>query len=271
VQLGDSSASVGNWIGTTAPLCVLLNPSDVAYGLFILDPVSRAWICDHALEIEDLLLRATAMSALFNTVREAELDPTRYLATAVQLLEHERDPETHAWLLDTIATTVGRYVPDAVAENWRTKIGGVLTAQLETGPQDLALQSLRFLVRHCPTPGVLAIAERHLDSTRGGSRLALGSRDRFLLAAALLAHGDGAPLAAERQNAAGDDRAKEIYTAEAAAADPDVKRRYVESYAKLGEIPEQWMQDSLSFFHWPGQSALTLPHLEHALEQVEWV
>ena len=42
-------------------------------------------------------------------------------------------------------------------------------------------------------------------------------------------------------------------------------------YDKLGEIPEQWMQDSLPFFHWSGQSALTEPFLDQALDRVEWV
>ena len=31
------------------------------------------------------------------------------------------------------------------------------------------------------------------------------------------------------------------------------------------------MQESLSYFHWPGQETLTLPYLHRALEQVEWV
>ncbi|MEC7725260.1 MAG: hypothetical protein VYD05_07090, partial [Planctomycetota bacterium] len=30
-------------------------------------------------------------------------------------------------------------------------------------------------------------------------------------------------------------------------------------------------QDSLSYFHWPGQAALTLPYLRKALDQVDWV
>ncbi|MCA8943016.1 MAG: hypothetical protein KDB80_10690, partial [Planctomycetes bacterium] len=34
---------------------------------------------------------------------------------------------------------------------------------------------------------------------------------------------------------------------------------------------EQWMQDSLPYFHWPGQSALTLQYLAPALQRVEWV
>jgi aminopeptidase N len=31
------------------------------------------------------------------------------------------------------------------------------------------------------------------------------------------------------------------------------------------------MQESLAFFHWPGQEALTLPYLRQALERLTWV
>ena len=34
--------------------------------------------------------------------------------------------------------------------------------------------------------------------------------------------------------------------------------------------PEQWSQDSLPWFHWPGQRELTLPFLRPALERAQW-
>jgi len=40
---------------------------------------------------------------------------------------------------------------------------------------------------------------------------------------------------------------------------------------QLESPPEQWTQDSLGWFHWPRQEALTLPFLKPALEKVDWV
>ncbi|MFM1871285.1 MAG: hypothetical protein RL398_707, partial [Planctomycetota bacterium] len=49
------------------------------------------------------------------------------------------------------------------------------------------------------------------------------------------------------------------------------KAEYFKRYLHPTQPPEQWTQDSLPFFHWPGQEALTLPYLRRALEQVDWV
>ena len=57
----------------------------------------------------------------------------------------------------------------------------------------------------------------------------------------------------------------------AAAPTAESKARYWEQYLQLGEPPEQWTQDSLGYFHWARQNALTLPYLQKALEQVDWV
>lgn len=271
IQLEGDRATVDDLVGEPAPACVILNPADVAYGLFTLDPRSSRWLCANAERVDDLLVRATAMSALFNTVREAELDPAHYADVALRLLARERDPETHAWLLDTIDTTIGRYVPPASVAGWRERISAVLIEQLAAGRPSVALQSFRFLVRNGADPDSLRLVRGVLGGTQSVDGLELGRRDRFLAAAALLASGDAAALEAERKRFADVDCGKEIYLAEAAAPDAATKQRYFDSYDQLGEPPEQWMQDSLEFFHWPGQSELTEPFLAPALQRVEWV
>ena len=49
------------------------------------------------------------------------------------------------------------------------------------------------------------------------------------------------------------------------------QQQYWQRYLVKDDPPEQWTQDSLSWFHWPGQHALTLPFLLPALQQVDWV
>ncbi|MCA8941318.1 MAG: ERAP1-like C-terminal domain-containing protein, partial [Planctomycetes bacterium] len=272
VRLEDERISIDDLVGETAPACVLLNPKDVAYGLFVLDGRSSAWLCEHAAEIDDPLLRATAMSALFHTVREAELDPRRFATTAIGLLRAEQDPATHAWLLGSLGTTIGRYLPEREQHDWRAEVGDVLTTQLTTGSPRLALQAFRYLAStNGQDEASLELVRDVIAGERTFEGLELGRQDRFLAAAALLAHGNSAALAAERERFASEDCGKEIYLAEAAAADAATKKRYFESYDQLGEPPEQWMQDSLPYFHWPGQSGLTLQYLAPALQRVEWV
>jgi aminopeptidase N len=257
--------------GMPAPACALLNPDDVAYGLFLLDPKSRDWLVANVVGLEDPLLRAVALSALNNTLREGELDPAAWATLLENVLRTERDPATHAWLLDAAETVLSRYLPRGAAAERGNALAELLLAQLESGVPQLALQTVRFLVRSCPTERVLASVRALLGGELTYEGLELGRRDRFLLAAALLAAGDAVPLAAEKRRYAGADVGKEVYLAEAAAADVAVKERYFLSYQQSGEPPAPWVQDSLAWFHWPGQAELTLPFLPRALAKVEWV
>ena len=74
-----------------------------------------------------------------------------------------------------------------------------------------------------------------------------------------------------RGSCADQDIGKEVFLTEAATPTAASKSRYWEQYLRLETPPEQWTQDSLSYFHWPGQEELTFPFLREALEQVDWV
>ena len=67
------------------------------------------------------------------------------------------------------------------------------------------------------------------------------------------------------------DIGKELFLARAAVATAETKADYWTRYLQLDNPPEQWTQDSLAYFHWQGQSELTLPYLQKALEQSAWV
>src|SRR5690606_13215775 len=102
--------ALADLVGSPAPECVLLNPRDVAYGVFLPDPVSAAYLLEHAPALEDDLVRAVAFSALWEGVRETDIDPAAFVPTALRRIELEADPETHDWLLDRTATALLRYI-----------------------------------------------------------------------------------------------------------------------------------------------------------------
>ncbi|MEE9126572.1 MAG: ERAP1-like C-terminal domain-containing protein, partial [Planctomycetota bacterium] len=100
----------------------------------------------------------------------------------------------------------------------------------------------------------------------------IGWRDRFLVAAAMVANGARPDaIAVVRKQAGKEDIAKEIFLAGAAMPDPAIKERYFKAYLNLDEPPEQWTSDSLGYFHWPRQAEITLPYLSKALDQLDWV
>lgn len=273
VQSDAGEVPIEALVGQPAPLAVLANPRDVAYGQFVPDAQSRAWLLANLPAEPDLLLRAVASSAMFEAVREAELDPAAFADLCLRLLARETDPDTHGWLLDAFAACTQRYQPAARSAPQRTRAVELLLGQLQaTRDSGRELTTLRFLLRTSTDERVLALAR---TAVRGGTPvpgLELGRQDRFLAAAALLAAGQlGDEYAELERSAAGQDVGKERFLARAAEPTAAAKQRYWDLYLQASEPPEQWIQDSLPFFHWPGQSALTLPFLRPALERVDWV
>ena len=260
---------VAELIGKPTPACVLLNPDDVAYGQFLLDERSRSWLVANAEKIDDRLIRAVAMTALWETVREAQLDPAKFVDVAIRLIQGEKDAGTHAWLLGRLRTSLSRYMPSAKSREPLAALTRILITQLSGDTAGIKTQTLRFLMSSCPQGLVKHLCEAVAAGTSPVAGLTIGKRDRFLAATALLATGRRDALDRLLKDYGGEDVARETYIA--GAADPDAKARYFEDFNNLDEPPEQWVSISLGNFHWPGQEAKTLPYLRQALERVEWV
>ncbi len=260
-------------IGRAAPAAVLANPTDTAYGQFVPDPRSRAWLLAHTADEPDPLVRAVATSALFEAVREAELDPATFAAFALRLLANETDPDSHGWLLDALATCLGRWLPDARAASLRGEANVLLLGQLRaSGDDGRKLAIFRYLARNGTGDDVRALCRAVAIATDVPAGLVPGKQDSFLAVAALLAAGEDAALVdTVRARYPGEDVGKEVFLARAAIPTAAGKADYWRQYTQLDTPPEQWTQDSLPWFHWPGQDTLTLPYLQQALERVDWV
>ncbi|HEB51876.1 MAG TPA: aminopeptidase [bacterium] len=260
-------------VGRATPRAVLANPRDVAYGQFVPDPASAAWLLENLPAEDDPLVKACGAAALFEAVREAELDPLRFARMLLTMLAGERDADTHRWLLSRLGTCLWRYVPDERAAELRARTSALLLTQLaDESPSGRELSTFRFLARFAKDERALQLCRDVARKRNLPAGLSPGRRDRFLAVAALLAAGEGEQqLQALRDEFADDDIGKELFVSEAARPDATVKQRYWQQYLQLGTPPEQWTQDSLRYFHWPGQEALTLPFLAPALGQVDWV
>jgi aminopeptidase N len=273
VQSDGARTPIVELVGRAAPAAVLANPRDVAYGQFVPDAQSRAWLLRELPAAADPLVRAVATAALFEAVREAELSPRALAPVLLELLASERDPDTHGVLLDLLGTCLWRYTPQDPGQPLRTRTLDLLLQQLANEPDSgRELGTFRFLARHGDDPRVHALCHAVVAGGALPKGLAPGKQDQYLAAAALLAAGVGDDaLARLGERFAGQDVAKEQFLARAAIPTAANKAAYFTQYLRLDAPPEQWTMDSLGWFHWPGQSALTLPYLPQALAQVDWV
>lgn len=273
VSTDAASVPVPALIGRRAPAAILANPQDVAYGQFLPGAASVDWLLGHLPDEADPLVRASGTTALYEAVREAELDPARFAEALLSMLAVETDADTHRWLLSRLGTCLSRYLsPARSAELWQRCVALLLEQLTDGEASGRELSTFRFLAWRSDAPRVLDLCKLVARGQANITGLRAGRRDRFLAAAALLAADkDDGSYQALRDAYSNQDVGKDAFLTEAATPTAENKARYWRQYLELGAPPEQWTQDSLGYFHWPGQDELTLPYLRKALDQVDWV
>ena len=278
VECDGAETKVDELVGSKGVACIVPNPRDVAYAQFLPDAKSSEWMLANAATVEDALLRAVMFGCLFEAVREAEVDPAAFAESALDAIARERDSDTHAWMLDMFGACAMRYLPEARAVELRERAEETLLGQLGEAKSGRELPILRWLARNGRGAGAQrlcrAVALGIAEDTP--PHLVAGKEDRFTALAALLARtkdADAREALVEKVRAAfaGQDVERETFLARAAIGTADNKQRCFEAYLQLDAPPEQWAQDSLANFHWPGQAEVTKPFLAQALAKAQWV
>src|SRR6476646_10203582 len=90
--------------GGECPRYIFANYQDEAYGRFLLDPVSRKAVMAELGTMDDVFKRTLLWGSLWDSVREAEMDPREYIDLALRLLPGEKD---EALAQNIIGHTVG--------------------------------------------------------------------------------------------------------------------------------------------------------------------
>ena len=173
LSVGDEKAIVStvesNKAGTTYVeeprpadfLFVFPNYQDYGYGIFLLDPESRDYVLKNIGNEKDDFLRSMMWGALWDSVREAEMDPREYVELVVRQLKTETDESTIQTLLSRVSTAMRYYVsePGAVATGSTSAKKPVIRTKnpVATAPgSDLNARLEALLIdrmQNAPTPG----------------------------------------------------------------------------------------------------------------------
>src|SRR5207247_726664 len=78
------------------PKGVFPNYQDYGYGIFLLDDKSRDYVLKNIQNEKDPFLRSMMWGSLWDSVREAELDPKDYVELAIKNLGGETNAEARA-------------------------------------------------------------------------------------------------------------------------------------------------------------------------------
>lgn len=269
-QLDSAQASVKEAIGKACPRWVFANDQDYAYGRFLLDARSRRAVMQQLGGINDVFERTLLWGSLWESVREAQLDPRAYINLALKLLPAEKDEALAQNTIAHMTTALHRYVSPQVRAQLAPRAEALAYNQMLHAPeQDMRIIWFRGLRGVAETPQ----GRGHLKDLLSGKLTVPGVElrqlDRWNLVTSLIALNDpdaGAVLAAEEKRDPSGDGRKYAYMAQAARPNEKTKKKYFDDYLHEASLPEDWVEQSLAPFNYWNQSQLTLPYLRPALD-----
>lgn len=246
------------------------NTGDYAYGRFLLDPRSRQFVMEHLGGIGDVFHRTLLWGSLWDSVREAELDPREYIELALKLLPQEKDEALAQSIIGRMTTALHRYVSPEVRAQLVPQAEALAYEQMtHAAEQDLRIIWYRALRGMAETDRGRAYIKDILSGKLTVPGVTLRPLDRWTIVMALIAlkDPDADTIYAEEQkrDSTGDGQ-KYAYMAAAARPDSKIKQDSFSDYLRNPARPEDWVEQSLGAFNYWNQSELTLPYLKPALE-----
>lgn len=271
VRLDSKEVDVGrDAYGKTCPDYIFANDEDYAYGRFLLDERSRKAVMANLGSITDVFERTLLWGSLWDSVREAELDPREYIDLALRLLPEEKDEALAQSVIGRMTTALHRYVSPEVRAQLIPRAEALAYDQMtHATEQDLRIIWYRALRGIAETDQGRAYIKDILSGKLMVPGVTLRPLDRWTMVMALMALNDpdaGAIYVAEQKRDNSGDGLKYAYMAAAARPDSKTKQEYFNDYLHDPSRPEDWVEQSLSAFNYWNQSELTLPYLKPALD-----
>ncbi|MBZ5493906.1 MAG: ERAP1-like C-terminal domain-containing protein [Acidobacteriia bacterium] len=261
--------------GGACPRYVFANYQDEAYGRFLLDPVSRKAVMADLGSMNDVFKRTLFWGSLWDSVREAEMDPRDYINLALRNLPTEKDESLAQSIIGRTITALHRYVSTETREQLAPKMEALAADQMLQSPsQDMRITWFRALRGVAETEKARAQLKDMLNGKLTVPGVELRTLDRWNIVESLVAQNDPdapAVLAAEEKRDPSGDGKKYAYMAAAARPDAETKKHYFDEYLHDTSRPEDWIEISLGSFNWWNQSDLTLPYLGPALDALPQV
>ena len=276
VKLDSQEVDIGHQAhASICPDYVFANDQDFAYGRFLLDERSRKAVTRGLGQINDVFERTLLWGSLWDSVREAELDPHEYIELALRLLPVEKDEALAQSIIGRMTTALHRYVTPEIRAQLVPKAEALAYDQMIHSPEpDMRIIWFRGLRGVAET----AEARGHIKDLLSGKLAVPGvelrSLDRWNMVTGLVALHDpdaDALLAAEAVRDASGDGRKYAYMAAAARPEAATKKQYFDGYVDDASRPEDWIEQSLSSFNYWNQPELTLPYLRPALQALPQV
>jgi aminopeptidase N len=274
------------------------NYRDFGYGIFLLDDKSRNYVLKNIQNEKDDFLRSMMWGSLWDSVREAELDPKEYVELVIRNLAFTRssapkktpkgvtlnlgetDESTIATLLGRVSTAMNYYLSDAQRSEITPRLEELLLDKLQNASTPgQRITYYRTYISIASTPKAHEVLKQMLASAGTPARQVAGktpavqsrTKDKFDIVTRLAILGDAdAPrlLADLEKTETSDDAKRYAYAARAGFENIRNKSKYWDDFVNNKSISESWIESAIGPFNSIRHSDLTAQYLERSLAEL---
>lgn len=269
------TTKTANMIKKGCPDYVFGNNQDYAYGRFLLDEVSRKAVMAKLGSMDDVFQRTLLWGSLWDSVREADLNPREYIDLALKLLPTEKDEALAQNIIGHTLNALHWYVDGSTRAQIAPQAEALARDQmLHAESKDMRIVWFRAMRGVAQTESGRQTLKDLLSETLVAPGVELRPLDRWSMVTALIALEDKDAetiLAEEEKRDPTGDGKKYAFVAKAARPAAKSKQEYFDAYLHDAARPEDWVEQSLGPFNYWNQSELTLPYLKVALNALPQV
>jgi aminopeptidase N len=264
------------------------NYQDYGYGIFLLDEKSRNYILANVQNEKDDFLRSMMYGSLWDSVREAELDPKDFVELAIKNLGTEKDEMIVSAILSRVNTAFAYYLDDKTRNELSPKLEEVLINKMQTAEtqsqkitfyraflnvasSDKARNILKGLLNKSVASVSADASTRKITHSLTQTLPTLRTKDKFDIVTKLLILNDkdAENLLAELiKTETSDDAKRYAYAARAGIGTTENKAKYFPDFVANKEISESWIESAFVPFNSTKHSDLTIQYLEKALSEL---
>ncbi|MBK8810422.1 MAG: ERAP1-like C-terminal domain-containing protein [Acidobacteria bacterium] len=259
---------------TETPAFIFPNYQDFGYGIFLLDDQSRDYVINNIRLEKDDFLRAMMWGALWDSVREAELDPKDYVELVITNIALESDESTIQTLVGRVGTAMNLYLSQASAKvnvNERRLEAAILERLANAKTMGQRITFYRALLNLGSSANAQQVMKEILAGRSKVARFELRTKDKFDIVTRLIILGDKDALTLLKgleKTETSDDARRYAYAARAGIATAENKAKYWNDFVNNKEISESWIEAAFAVFNNPRHAGLTAPYLERALAEL---
>ncbi len=270
------------------PKFVFPNFGDYGYGIFLSDKDSINYFIKNLDKVDESLTRSMMYGSLWDSVREAELDPKDFVESVIKNVGTEKDEMIVSTILSRVNTAFAYYLDDKTRNELSPKLESVLINKMQTAEtqsqritfyraflnvasSEKARNILKGLLDKSVASSLADAATREITHSLTQTLPTFRTKDNFDIVTKLFILGDkDAPklLADLEKTETSDDAKRYAYAAKAGVATAENKLKCFNDFVANKEISESWIESAVVPFNSTKHSDLTVAYLEKALAEL---